>query len=278
MKRDISWRGLLAVFCCWLLVCSVMWSAVDFDGVDDLLNCGSLANLDNMNPISLAITMKIDALPPAGQVVVLIAKDAVIWRFHLFDTGAVRMRFPHTVATLTRLSVASTAATGVWNVWIVTWDGTVNETGVSIYKDGTAVSYAAGASGSGAQSDDAALDLVIGNDPGLTQDLDGQVTEVAVWEATLSANEISRVSLPRRSRIPLHVRPADLRLYIPMDEFADGVTATGTGAFRDLSGNGNHCTPSNSPVGRAQPLGIQGVAWMRSPVTTPWALAARVVW
>jgi len=39
-----------------------------------------------------------------------------------------------------------------------------------------------------------------------------------------------------------------------LNEFSDGATASGAGACKDYSGNGNHGTPTSSPVGVAAPV------------------------
>ncbi|HEY4612181.1 MAG TPA: hypothetical protein VII11_04300 [Bacteroidota bacterium] len=52
--------------------------------------------------------------------------------------------------------------------------------------------------------------------------------------------------------VQLLIQPSNLKAYWPLDEFAEGATVSGTNSIRDLSGNGNHGTPSNSPTGRAE--------------------------
>ena len=75
---------------------------------------------------------------------------------------------------------------------------------------------------------------------------------MAIWRAVLTPTEIALLAKSRVKGIPLQIQPSNLKAYWPLDEFADGATASGAGSIKDLSGNGNHGTPSNGPFGRPE--------------------------
>jgi len=278
MPRRISeWWVVAVAFCVLVFLCGAAWAAIDFDGLDDVLDCGSASSLDDISPLTYSTWVNIDT---SGEGSFGRFFDKTTIRFLINQNSANQLTFGHvtTGTALDRSTTANPVAFDSWHHVLFTWNGGLLWSGVHIYIDGTEALYAGGTDGTGSLSSDAADNLLLGNRAAGDRTFDGMFADTAMWAAVLSADEISRLALSRRTQIPLQIRPADLRLYVSITEFSDGVTASGTGAIRDRSGNGNHCTPTNSPVGRAQPLGIQGVAWLRSPITVPWALAARVVW
>jgi len=70
---------------------------------------------------------------------------------------------------------------------------------------------------------------------------DGYINEVAVWDIALTAGEISLLFNSKLKRMPLQIQPANLKLYLPMDDHPEGA-GINTAVFRDLSGNGNDGT------------------------------------
>ena len=99
--------------------------------------------------------------------------------------------------------------------------------------------------------DDSAQSLVVGD---IGNAIDAQITEVAIWNVILTDDEHKLLHLCNTKRTPLQVRPSALVVYYPMDDFPQGVTASGTASVRDMSSSGNNGTPASSPVGFAEPI------------------------
>lgn len=95
--------------------------------------------------------------------------------------------------------------------------------------------------------------VIIGRDENGGGFYSGEIEEVAIWAAQLTADEVKRLSA-RISQTPKHVRPAALRAYWPMNDGAPFTTAVTPQTFLDHSGNRNHLIPTNSPQHRLQLL------------------------
>ena len=74
--------------------------------------------------------------------------------------------------------------------------------------------------------------------------MNGQITEVAIWNVALTDAEVALLASSRIKGIPLQVRPANLKLYYPMDDQSQGTSADGT-TIRDYSGSGNNGLGNN---------------------------------
>lgn len=75
--------------------------------------------------------------------------------------------------------------------------------------------------------------------------VNGTINELACWDVALSLPEISLLVNSKVKRLPLQIRPSNLKLYLPLDEVADGVSINGQ-TFKDLSGNGHDGTGADA--------------------------------
>jgi hypothetical protein len=241
-------RYLLILF---LLFASPAWAGVDFDGIDDGLSCDGAGNtLDNLTAQTWSVWAYVDTLD--ATVRRLLVKDKAGSSTTLYTRIAVgdfsgtgdniQFRVNNSAAGIfvNRISAQGTLTTGSWHHILVTWTGSTTGSTVKIYLNGAEVSYASTSNGSGSKWDDSADPFLIGN---ASTDIpfDGRVTEVAVWNVVLSADEIGLLSSSRTKRMPLQIRPSALRAYWPLDDHPDGTSGDG-GSFWDSSGNGNTCT------------------------------------
>lgn len=72
----------------------------------------------------------------------------------------------------------------------------------------------------------------------------GCLEEAAIWDCILDDWEIQLLAKSMIKRMPLRIRPANLKGYWPMDDDNPGEAIVGAGAdrMRDYSGNGKHGT------------------------------------
>ena len=66
----------------------------------------------------------------------------------------------------------------------------------------------------------------------------GKISDVAIWDAALSADEIALIYNSKIKGIPLQIQPANLQAYYPLDDFSDGTIGINTFSFQDRSGKG----------------------------------------
>lgn len=146
----------------------------------------------------------------------------------------------------TKLGV-TTMSTGAWNHLVFTVRGA---TDMTIYLNG--VDDGGAYSGTGGSVVYAGTGSIGGNSQ--IGRMLGQMTEVAFWSVSLSADEALALANTRVKYFPLQIQPASLRAYWPMNEFDDGATASGSNTVLDRSSLGGniHGTPSSSPTGAAE--------------------------
>ncbi len=72
------------------------------------------------------------------------------------------------------------------------------------------------------------------------------VSSVDYWEYALSDDEINSLYISGLKRFALQVRPSNLELCVPLDDYADGTGTMNGFVFKDLSGNGNDGTMVDS--------------------------------
>lgn len=234
--------------------------AISFDGSNDLINCSSSASLNNIVQSSNGMTVSLWYFPrSAGQGTFgeIFAKgnndSGKSWNLiHLGATNVVgyQRRFSTSASNLQTASLSG----NIFQHICVTDSGTNVATNSHIYRNNVEVVYTTTTNGVGGLVSDSTGAFCIGNVADASTTADGVITEFAIWNTILTADEITQLALSKVKGTPLQVRPTSLVAYWPLDQFSTGVPATGAGSIRDLSNNGNNGTPTNSPTGRAEEI------------------------
>lgn len=133
-----------------------------------------------------------------------------------------------------------------WTHYAFTW----TSGGTSIfYVNGSAVKTNAG----GTTVNNIARAMVVGRQgDAISVWFTGKTSEWACWSVALSSSEVSQIANGRVRYLPTQIQPSSLRAYYPLDDFADGVSATGSNTLLDRGSAGAHATPSGSPTARAE--------------------------
>ena len=82
------------------------------------------------------------------------------------------------------------------------------------------------------------------------ENFNGIINELSVWKDVLSPSELKILSNSKTKGIPLQIRPQNLVLYMPLDDWSEGYNGNST--YVDKSGNRNHGTAYNNPVCKAE--------------------------
>ncbi|MCK4539982.1 DUF2341 domain-containing protein, partial [Candidatus Parcubacteria bacterium] len=166
--------------------------AIDFDGADDLINCGKDSSLNGMGPLTWEAWIYPRSRgegvndAPAGRII------NKLKRFFMEDIGGGGRHIGLTAVTspLTyRVSNDYINYNTQWHHVVATWDGVNNCWAINFYIDGVLRNNGGG--GSGTKEDDSAYDLIIGNVIGQTYTFDGLIDEVRVSSIVRSANWIT---------------------------------------------------------------------------------------
>ncbi len=214
----------------------VRGDALDFDGIDDYIDLGNNPNLnfDYNEAYTISAWVKVPTgTTTSGHILSKFDGNTFAgWTFtYVGATGAIDFLMLDPV-TFDFFEVRSAGGfdvrDGQWHHIAMSYNGSGDETGVTIYVDGiesTTVIQAGTISGS-VQSNAPAF---IGNFDAGTEYFEGQIDELMVWSTARTAIEIKADKHLTRS-----VCDGDLVAYYQMN---DGTTAT---VLTDKTGNGNN--------------------------------------
>ena len=158
---------------------------MDFDGADDLLDAGSGASLDNNHTLTYSAWIKPDTLGGANAGFVMAKDSGFKKRFLLNASNQFAMRVVRDTTSASAQGATDTITLGSWQYMVVTY----NETdGIKIYKNGTEIAYTSNDIGTGATTDDATDNFVIGAFSAASQQFDGSIDEVRVSSINRSSD------------------------------------------------------------------------------------------
>ena len=222
---------------------------LDFDGVNDLVNCNSAAVINNVVSKTLSCWLKADNYGE-GNLGNMFAK--LNWNFRVDSSGALNYRNVFSVGTLgVWRSAVNSFNTGSWTHVAVTYVRSSTSNIPTFFINGSSQTTTTVIQPVGSANAENTSAYVLGNNAAAAATFDGKLEEMAFYNAVLTAEDILRLATSRIRGTPLMVAASNLIAYHPLDEFPDGATASGTSSNRDRSANINHGTPTNSPVGRA---------------------------
>jgi len=230
-----------------LLVSTTAFANVEYDGTDDMQSCGTSDVITENGAITICWWANRNGAGGGGNARIL-QRGSVV----LFLTGTGSLSYEFQVAgttTLRRATANSTITADTWEHWCVKWDGSTTAANADIFKNGTETTYQATVNGA-TLTNNSTDTLYIGNRADGLRAWDGFIDEFAVWSSQLSNAEIAHLAASRTRGLPLQISPSSLKYYLPFDECAEGAACATASMFRDRSGQGNHCSPSNNPTGR----------------------------
>lgn len=105
-------------------------------------------------------------------------------------------------------------ASVAWTHVAATWDGSgPAQSAFGLWIAGASSGLVSTASATGTKLDDSGIDLWIGNRSAGSRAIDGQIAEVAFWNALLTPAEIAALS---KGFSPSHIRPTAMRFHAPL--------------------------------------------------------------
>lgn len=253
MKRLLS---LILVFS---LITYPVFSSVTFDNTDDILDCGTT---DDILKENAALTISAWIKPASGGEGSgasfsggrIVDRSSLIFRVGDDATTAKHIDFAVTGSTLLEhKSSANSITFSTWQHVLVTWDGSTTAANIHIYVNGTEVSYSSTSNGV-SPNDNSTANTYIGNNAATTRTFDGVIDEVYIYTSVLNASDIALLANSRTKRMGFKTSVQPKR-YWAMDECTSGATCSTVGQFRDITGNGGNCSPSNSPTGSSGIIG-----------------------
>ena len=225
-----------------VLVPSLCWGGIDFDGTDDWVD-----TVSNIQP-----TPNITICAWVYPHTVASAVTSNIAGCFLYNAGNARGWLFDFYEDDLRLwcgdGGSPNNATWVTKIVINTWQfvGVTDTAGTCVFY----YSNAAGTMSSGSTDSTTTTtisytsvpDLAIGAESLAKGDyFNGIIDELAIWDVALTASEMAQLANSRIKGMPLQVRPVSLQAYWSFNDQPSGTSADGD-MVRDLSGNGNNGT------------------------------------
>ena len=224
-------------------------NGVLFDGVDDLINCGSNASIDNIfasgGTVSCWIYADSYGTNDKAYCVAKFSTSTYGWILWITNTvGAENsLTFNHNASVdQGSWECLDDMSTGSWHHIAVTYnkDDTANDP--SMYLNGNKLTIDDDNNPVGTLTDDSSNDVLIGGRSTDTERIfDGKINEVALWNVALSENEIIQLYKARLKKLPIQIQPSNLKAYWMLDDIKDGSSCDGA-TFYDFTGNGNNGT------------------------------------
>lgn len=241
-------RKLISFLLIFPLLSVPLYAGLDCDGVDDYARSAGARIFTAASARTISLWANVDNPQPSSfRGRIISERNNFGW---FFATGTSNdIQFFHSGSTsLNRVSNTSAFTADVWNHFLVTWDGGTTATNVHIYVNGSEVSYATTTNGVSFTSADGTSTLCIEGATSVTNPnnrIDGTLSELAVWDAVLDANEIALLASSRVKRIPLQIKPSNLKRYWPLDDVAGGSSADLVN-MTDMSANRVAITANNN--------------------------------
>lgn len=170
----------------------------------------------------------------------------------LHTGGAIRFQVNGSTALLRECTQTTYLPASTWVPVVITWDGSTTASNIHMYFSGSEASYTTTTNGV-TPTDNSAAAIVIGNTADGTRCGDFIGQSFAFWDSVISTADIAFLSNSKLMYAPLlcSVKP---KRFWPMDEFGDGVGASGASSIIDRSGNADHGTPTGSPTASASTI------------------------
>lgn len=207
--------------------------SIDFDGTDDFAQKTSWTEITN--PITLSVWIKLDS-SAAVQCVIAIGDDDATSQFRIAITTDPVARAQQGSGNWFADGSTSLDTTNWFHLAAVFPATNSRIIYVNGQNDGSSANTEETLSGSATFS--IGRQFWNGAD---SQYFNGKISEAAVWNTDLSADEVARLYDSRIKGTPLQIQSSNLVGYWPMDDGPAGTSADGD-TLADLSGLGNNAT------------------------------------
>ena len=222
---------------------------LDLSGVDEEISAPDSASLSITGDFTAAIRVNFNSLPSDADMVFfnkfLSAGNQRSYRLFIRDTAGtktIRLTISTDGIANSAASLGITLSTGVDTVLKWQYDASAGQ--FEAFKNNVSLGTAAGLVTS---IFDSTAVFYFGSDGVSGRHLDAVTTEAALWSTLLTQTERDLYVDSNVKGMPLQIQPGSLELYMPMDDVANGASATGA-TIRDLSGNINNGTGAGTTI------------------------------
>lgn len=255
--------------------CSVAWSNIQFDGTDDLVNCGDWAAVQSMAQMTVAVWLYPHTCDTSYRHLVSKYEDAVEgWTVVLTDswnssTPDHFYLWRKTSGTeQTAGSPDNTLDLNEWNCIIASCPSVGSN--IDLYHGSESSSFASlteqnTKAGTGALTSDVDTPVIFGTDATTPagDPFDGVIGSVAIWNTALTSTQAAMYFYGQSEMLPLQIAPSNLVGYWTLDDEEDGTSADGD-TFRNYASPGTGDGTGDDGAGNAN-LDALGESWLSYP-------------
>ena len=171
--------------------------ALDFDGVDDMVNIASSSSLDSLGAgggltfCSWAYIRNYGKNANSYRTIFAKEQSTAVNGWYVFVQDTAKFGIVTNNLDFARVVDSSLVPLNEWKHLCASWDGSAGVGGVDLYVDGAPVPISQSGSRSGTAGDDAGQPAIIGND--VDHEFDGVLDDVRVYNRVLSATEVQQL-------------------------------------------------------------------------------------
>lgn len=173
-------------------------SALEFDGVDDYVDAGSDASLDDIETqggggMTVSAWVKPRSYGENGGAILCKEEVSYNWCFGLDNSGSNRLKFQrdYSSADLAARSEDDSFSENEWQHVVLTWNGgSTAATDIYFYVNATEKSHYTDQNGTAGKVSDANQIMFIGNSRWGANTFDGEIDEVRIYDRILTSDEI----------------------------------------------------------------------------------------
>ena len=183
--------------------------SLDFDGVNDVVQCGLTPSFEITDSFSASAWVKLDTLGTQRGIVGKFTSGALGWHMRIQSTNIIRFVFATNGSNYFGADSTTTLATDTWYHVVITYDGSQANTGMKIYINGSLETMTTLGGGTVTTIVNT-IPNHIGASAGSTASgfWDGNIEEVAVFSSELSAGNVTTIYNGGL--------PTDLELFSPL--------------------------------------------------------------
>src|SRR3989344_2271271 len=173
-------------------------NALSFDGANDYVTARSQAVLDDLSSVTFSAWINPSTTTYGAQGTVAMKGHGApglfyegwVAGFYTSNPTVLQFEVAFSGGNLVKRAAPSSFTTNEWQHLAVVWDGTVNASGVKIYRNGVEVGYTLQQNGIGSRINDSARDFIFGSNSYNDNPFKGIIDDVRLYSRVLTQSEI----------------------------------------------------------------------------------------